>query len=142
MIDLSPETVVFLMFIGILGGLALGHPVAFIMGGLATIFAYLGWGPQGTYLFQGRAFDSTTNNILIAIPQFVLMASFLGKSGISDGLFRSMMHLFGPINGAMALRMAARLASMIASTFGYLPKYWRATPMRAPRRPSLWRNWT
>jgi len=86
MIDLSPETVVFLMFIGILGGLALGHPVAFIMGGLATIFAYLGWGPQGTYLFQGRAFDSTTNNILIAIPQFVLMASFLGKSGIGRAL--------------------------------------------------------
>ena len=116
MIDLSPETVVFLMFIGILGGLALGHPVAFIMGGLATIFAYLGWGPQGTYLFQGRAFDSTTNNILIAIPQFVLMASFLGKSGISDGLFRAMMHLFGPINGAIGLAVIVMCAIEAACT--------------------------
>lgn len=116
MIDLSPESVVFLMFIGILGGLALGHPVAFIMGGLATIFAYLGWGAHGTYLFQGRAFDSTTNNILIAIPQFILMASFLGKSGISDGLFRSMMHLFGPINGAIGLAVIVMCAIEAACT--------------------------
>jgi tripartite ATP-independent transporter DctM subunit len=116
MIDLSPETVVFLMFVGIMGGLALGHPVAFIMGGLATIFAYLGWGAQGTYLFQGRAFDSTTNNILIAIPQFILMASFLGKSGISDGLFRSMMHLFGPVNGAIGLAVIVMCAIEAACT--------------------------
>jgi tripartite ATP-independent transporter DctM subunit len=116
MIDMSPETVVFLMFIGVMAGLALGHPVAFIMGGLATIFAYLGWGPQGTYLFQGRAFDSTTNNILIAIPQFILMASFLGKSGISEGLFRSMMHLFGPINGAVGLAVIVMCAIEAACT--------------------------
>ena len=116
MIDFSPETVVFLMFLGIMGGLALGHPVAFIMGGLATIFAFLGWGPQGTYLFQGRAFDSTTNNILIAIPQFILMASFLGKSGISDGLFRSMMHLFGPVNGAIGLAVIVMCAIEAACT--------------------------
>jgi tripartite ATP-independent transporter DctM subunit len=116
MIDLTPETVVFLMFIGIMGGLALGHPVAFIMGGLATIFAYLGWGLHGTYLFQGRAFDSTTNNILIAIPQFVLMAAFLSKSGISEGLFRSMMHVFGPINGAIGLAVIVMCAIEAACT--------------------------
>jgi len=103
MIDMSPELVTILMFIGILVGLALGHPIAFILGGLGTIFALLAWGPEAWYMFLGRAFDSVTNNILIAIPNFILMAALLGRAGIAERLFRSMMYIFGPLNGAIAL---------------------------------------
>lgn len=113
---MSPEIVTILMFIGILVGLALGHPVAFVLGGLATIFAFLGWGPEGWYMFLGRTFDSTTNNILIAIPNFVLMATLLGKSGIANRLFRSIMYLFGPLNGAIALAVIAWCAIEAACT--------------------------
>jgi tripartite ATP-independent transporter DctM subunit len=31
------------------------------------------------------------------------MATFLGKSGVSERIFRSMMYIFGPMNGAIAL---------------------------------------
>lgn len=103
MIDISPELVTILMFIGILIGLALGHPIAFILGGLGTIFALLAWGPEAWYMFLGRSFDSVTNNILIAIPNFILMAALLGRAGIAERLFRSMMYIFGPLNGAIAL---------------------------------------
>jgi len=116
MIDLSPELATILMFVGILAGLALGTPVAFILGGLATIFGFIGWGPQAWYLFMGRTFDSCTNQILVAIPMFILMASFLGRSGISEGLFRSMMFLFGPINGAVALAVIIMCAIEAACT--------------------------
>jgi len=116
MIEMSPELATILMFIGILGGLALGHPIAFVLAGLATIFGFIGWGPQAWYMFMGRAFDSSTNNILIAIPMFILMASFLGKSGISEGLFYSMMHLFGPINGAIGLAVIVMCAIEAACT--------------------------
>jgi tripartite ATP-independent transporter DctM subunit len=116
MIDMSPELVTILMFLGILTGLALGHPVAFVLGGLATIFALLGWGPQGWYMFLGRTFDSTTNNILIAIPNFVLMATLLGKSGIANRLFRSIMYLLGPLNGAIALAVIVWCAIEAACT--------------------------
>ncbi len=116
MINMSPELVTLLMFIGILIGLALGHPVAFILGGLATIFALLGWGPEGWYMFMGRTFDSTTNNILIAIPNFVLMATLLGKSGIANRLFRSIMYLLGPLNGAIALAVIVWCAIEAACT--------------------------
>lgn len=116
MIDMSPELVTVLMFIGILTGIALGHPVAFILGGLATIFALLGWGPEGWYMFLGRTFDSTTNNILIAIPNFVLMATLLGKSGIAERLFRSIMYLLGPLNGAIALAVIVWCAIEAACT--------------------------
>jgi len=103
MIEIHPVLVVILMFAIILVGLALGHPVAFVLGGVATIFGFLGWGPEALYIFAGRAFDAATNHILIAIANFILMAAFLGKSGISERIFRSMMYLFGPMNGAIAL---------------------------------------
>jgi tripartite ATP-independent transporter DctM subunit len=116
MIQMSPELITILMFVGILAALALGHPVAFILGGLATIFGLLGWGPEALYMFLGRTFDSTTNNILIAIPNFILMASLLGKSGIADRLFRSIMYLLGPLNGAIALAVIVWCAIEAACT--------------------------
>jgi tripartite ATP-independent transporter DctM subunit len=103
MIELNPVLVVILMFSGIIVGLVLGHPIAFVLGGVATIFAFLGWGPDALYIFTGRIFDAATNHILIAIVNFILMATFLGKSGISERIFRSMMYVFGPMNGAIAL---------------------------------------
>jgi tripartite ATP-independent transporter DctM subunit len=103
MIEINPVLVVILMFSGILVGLVLGHPIAFVLGGVATIFAFLGWGPDALYIFTGRIFDAATNHILIAIVNFILMATFLGKSGISERIFRSMMYVFGPMNGAIAL---------------------------------------
>jgi len=103
MIDINPVLVVILMFSGIVVGLVLGHPIAFVLGGVATIFAFLGWGPDALYIFTGRIFDAATNHILIAIVNFILMATFLGKSGISERIFRSMMYVFGPMNGAIAL---------------------------------------
>jgi tripartite ATP-independent transporter DctM subunit len=116
MIEISPELVTILMFAGILTGLALGHPVAFILAGLATIFGLVGWGPEAWYMFLGRIFDSTTNNILIAIPNFVLMATLLGRSGIADRLFRSIMYLLGPLNGAIALAVIVWCAVEAACT--------------------------
>jgi len=103
MIDINPMLVVILMFGGIVVGLMLGHPIAFVLGGVATIFAFIGWGPDALYIFTGRIFDASTNHILIAIINFILMATFLGKSGISERIFRSMMYMFGPMNGAIAL---------------------------------------
>jgi len=103
MIEIHPVLVVILMFGGIVVGLMLGHPIAFVLGGVATIFAFVGWGPDALFIFTGRIFDASTNHILIAIINFILMATFLGKSGISERIFRSMMYMFGPMNGAITL---------------------------------------
>ena len=115
-IDMSPEFVTAAMFIVVIAGLFLGHPVALVLGGTAAIFALFGWGPSGWYLFLGRAFDSTTNNVLLAIPLFVLMAAFLSQSEISAGLFTGMMYLFGPVNGGIALAVIAMCAIEAACT--------------------------
>jgi len=116
MIEMSPEFVSIAMFAVILLGLSLGAPVFAVLGGTAAIFAYLGWGPEGWYLFLGRTFDSTTNNILMAIPLFILMAAFLSQSEISVGLFKGMMYLFGPMNGGIALAVIVMCAVEAACT--------------------------
>jgi len=103
MISIDPLLVTILMFAAIVVGLAMGHPIAFILGGVATIFGFLGWGPDSLYILTGQAFDAAGNHILIAIANFILMATFLGRSGLSERIFRSMMYLFGPMNGAIAL---------------------------------------
>lgn len=117
--NLSPEISALLMFIGLMVGLYFGQPVAFVMGGVAAIMSIIGWGPAGLYLFMNRSFDTITNNIMIAIPLFILMASFLEKSGIADELFESMMHVFGSLNGGIALAVVV-LSVIFAATTGVM----------------------
>ncbi|KKL13376.1 hypothetical protein LCGC14_2526360, partial [marine sediment metagenome] len=115
-IEIPPVLATTLMFGAILVGLSMGHPVAFVLAGVATLFGFLGWGTDALYIFTGRVFDASTNHILIAIANFILMASFLGKSGITDRIFRSMMYLFGPMNGAIALASIVWCALKAACT--------------------------
>ena len=116
MIELSPLLVVILMFAGIIIGLMMGHPIAFVLGGLAVIFGLLGWGPDVWHLLVSRTYDSVTNYLLIAIPLFIIMANFLEKSGIAEGLFRAMMYIFGPINGGVALAVVVLCVIFAACT--------------------------
>jgi len=116
MIEMSPELAVFLMFIMMIGGLLMGQPLAFVLGGVGAIVGYLGWGPGALYMIVTRTFSSLTNQILIAIPLFVLMAVFLDKSGIAENLFTSMMHLFGKINGGVALAVTVLSVIFAAAT--------------------------
>lgn len=116
MIDLSPEMAVFLMFSLMLVGLLTGHPLAFVLGGVGAIVGFLGWGPGALYMIVSRTFSTLTNETLIAIPLFVLMAVFLDKSGIAEGLFTSMMHLFGKLNGGVALAVTILSVIFAAAT--------------------------
>ena len=103
MLDLSPELVTILMFVGLLSGLLMGHSLAFVLGGLSVIFGFLGWGVGAFYMFVGRIYDIMDNYILVAIPLFIFMARFLDSSGVAGKLFDAMRFLFGPIRGGIAV---------------------------------------
>jgi tripartite ATP-independent transporter DctM subunit len=103
MIDISPELLTILMFSGLLVGLFMGHPLAFVLGGLAVIFGYLGWGPSIFYLFMNRIWGVMDNYVLLAIPLFVFMAQLLDSSGVAGGLFKAMRYLMGPMPGGIGL---------------------------------------
>src|SRR5690606_41479085 len=111
---MAPELIVLLMFLGLIGGLLLGHPVAFVLAGLAVIFGYLGMGPHIWPLFVNRTWAVATNHILIAIPLFIFMAAILERSGIAEGPFTALMHLIGALNGSIA-RAAVGLSAAVAA---------------------------
>lgn len=113
MIDLSPETLTILMFLGLLIGLFLGHPLAFVLGGLAVIFGLLGWGPAALGMFMNRIYGIMDDYILIAIPLFIFMAQILDQSGVAEKLFDSMRHLFGPVRGGIAVAVV-----VVSTLFG------------------------
>ncbi|MEM4407069.1 MAG: TRAP transporter large permease subunit [Candidatus Methanomethylicaceae archaeon] len=104
---MSPEAITLGMFGGLLVGLFTGHPLAFVLGGLAVIFGYVGWGPASFYMFVNRTYGVMDNYLLVAIPLFVFMAQLLDKSGVAEKLFDTMRYLFGPVRGGIALAVVA-----------------------------------
>jgi len=101
--DMSAEFVTIGMFAGLLIGLFMGHPLAFVLGGLAVIFGYLGWGTGAFYMFLNRTWGVMDSYILVAIPLFIFMAQLLDQSGVAEDLFDTMRYLFGPIRGGVAI---------------------------------------
>ena len=103
MIEMDPVIVTFLMFGGLIAGLLLGHPLAFVLGGLAVIFGYLSWGPLSFIIFGNRIIGLLDNFILVAVPMFILMANLLMQSGVAEGLFGSLRYLLGSLRGGLAM---------------------------------------
>ncbi|UCF85205.1 MAG: TRAP transporter large permease subunit [Desulfobacteraceae bacterium] len=110
---MSAEFITIGMFVGILIGLFLGHPLAFILGGLAVIFGYLGWGPSCFYMFLNQTWGIMDNYILVCIPLFIFMAQLLDQSGVAEDLFDTMRHLFGPLRGGIAVSVV-----VVSTLFG------------------------
>jgi tripartite ATP-independent transporter DctM subunit len=116
---MSQELFIAVMFGGVLLGLLAGHPVAFVLAGLAVLFGYMIMGDRIWPLFINRMWQTSTNQILIAIPLFVFMASILERSGIAEGLFRALMYAFGALRGAIALAVVV-LSTVFAAITGVM----------------------
>ena len=97
-----------LMFVGVVGVLMLGFPVAFSLAGTALIFGLVGWwlgvyDPSNYGSLAGRYFGLMTNEVLVAVPLFVFMGVMLERSGIAEQLLLTMGKLFGNMRGGLGL---------------------------------------
>ena len=111
---MSPEFITIGMFVGLLIGLFLGHPLAFVLGGLAVIFGYFGdWGTASFYMFLNRTWGIMDNYILVCIPLFIFMAQMLDQSGVAEDLFDTMRYVFGPVRGGVAVAVV-----VVSTLFG------------------------
>jgi tripartite ATP-independent transporter DctM subunit len=104
-------------------GLALmvGFPVAFILAGVALLFAGLGlltgtFDPVFLEAFPNRIFGIMTNVTLIAVPLFVFMGVMLERSKLADQLLQSLAAMMRGMAGGLGVAVVLVGAMMAAST--------------------------
>ncbi|PSL14665.1 tripartite ATP-independent transporter DctM subunit [Marinobacterium halophilum] len=106
------------MVVALLVGIFSGYPVAFLLGGLGILFAFIGDIPLpflGTV--SSRIFGGVMENwLLIAIPLFVFMGLMLERSGVARNLLLTLQRLFGNVRGGLAVSVALLGVVMAAST--------------------------
>jgi tripartite ATP-independent transporter DctM subunit len=106
------------MVVSLLVGIFSGYPVAFILGGLGIVFAFIGGVPLvflGTV--SSRIFGGVIENwLLIAVPLFVFMGLMLERSGVAKNLLLTLQRLFGNVRGGLAISVAILGVIMAAST--------------------------
>jgi len=109
------------MFFAFVLVVLMGFPVAFSIAGIAVIFAYFGWlvGEMDISLLGAlgqRVFGLISNQVLIAIPVFILMGAILEKSKVAETLLHTMGRLFGGVRGGLGLSVVCVGALLAAST--------------------------
>ncbi len=122
------EILAITMFASFIGLLFSGFPVAWVMGGVAVIFAALAmladsWfdafiGIDWNYvsIVVPRMWDVMTNWVLVALPMFVFMGLMLDRSGVAEDLMTNLARLFGKVRGGLAVTVTFVGLLLAAST--------------------------
>lgn len=110
-----------LMFVGVVGFLMIGFPVAFTLAGVSILFGLVGmmFGAFDVSNFgalAGRYIGFMTNEVLVAVPMFIFMGVILEKSKIAEQLLSTMGKLFGNIRGGLGISVVIVGAFLAAST--------------------------
>jgi len=111
-----------LMFVGALVFLAAGYPVAFSLGGVALVFAGIGFElgvfqPALLTAIPQRIFGIMNNFTLLAIPYFIFMGAVLERTGIAERLLETIGILLGRLRGGLALAVIL-VGALLAATTG------------------------
>ncbi len=110
-----------LMFGAAFALIFLGYPVAFALGGVAVVFAWIGvgggfFGFDYLTLFPERVFGVVSNQVLLAVPFFIFMGTVLERSRLAEDLLRTIGLLFGARRGGLALAVVFVGALLAAAT--------------------------
>ncbi|MFC1834979.1 TRAP transporter large permease subunit [Thermodesulfobacteriota bacterium] len=112
----SPEVLLFLLFAGLVIGLATGFPVAFVMLGSSLLVGFLGVGPGFYHMMILRIYETMHSYVLAAIILFVYMGIMLERSGAAERLFSAIHLSLGGVRGGLALAVVAVCTIMAAAT--------------------------
>jgi tripartite ATP-independent transporter DctM subunit len=110
-----------LMFLGVIGFLLIGFPVAFTLAGTSVLFAYLGlyfgvFDMSNLRALAGRYTGYMINEVLVAVPLFIFMGVMLERSNIAEQLLSTMGRLFGNLRGGLGISVILVGALLAAST--------------------------
>jgi len=125
------ELLAILMFVGFIGLVFTGFPVAWVLGGLAVLFTALGiivdadfgarvgvdW--SYTSIAVERTWNVMENWVMVALPMFVFMGLLLDRSGIAADLMHSFSRIFGRVRGGLAVTVAL-IGLLLGATTGII----------------------
>lgn len=109
------------MFLTAILALLAGYPVALTLGGVALIFGMIGVQLDLIPLpilrnLPSRILGSMENQILIAVPLFVLMGVILERSKVADDLLHTASRLLARVRGGLGYAVVIVGALLAAST--------------------------
>ena len=119
------ELLPILMFLTLGVLLFSGYPVAFILGGLALLFGFLGFFLGSFKLVQFFNFvpriwgQAAENLVLVAIPTFIFMGVMMERSGIAQDLLYCVQVLLKRVPGALALGVTI-MGTILAAMTGII----------------------
>lgn len=100
---MSIELITLLLFGALILFLALGLPLAFVLGGVGIVGCYFLWGSKGLFVAAAQAYGAMGKFTLLAIPLFIFMAMILERAGVADDLYTMMHRWMGPVRGGLAI---------------------------------------
>lgn len=119
---MSPEVLTILMFGTLMVSIALGHPLAITLAGVATFFGLIeyDWNVGILFdLFVNNAWGLQQNYVLVAIPLFIFMAQVLDRSKVSEGLFDALYIVLGGLRGGLGMAVIV-VSTVFAATTGII----------------------
>ncbi|QTA82124.1 C4-dicarboxylate TRAP transporter large permease protein [Desulfonema limicola] len=119
---MSVEFLTVAMFAALILAITLGHPLAYTLAAVATIFGLIdnGFNIPGLFdMFVNNSWGLMDNYVLVAIPLFILMAQLLDRSKVSDALFEALYVVLGSIKGGLGLAVVV-VCTVFAATTGII----------------------
>lgn len=119
---MSPEFLTVAMFGTLIFAITLGHPLAYTLAAVATLFGLIdnGWNVIALFdMFTNNAWGLMNNYVLVAIPLFILMAQLLDRSKVADELFETLFVVLGGLKGGLGLAVVV-VCTVFAATTGII----------------------
>ena len=98
MIDLTAAVVGFVLLVGLM---ALGLHVAFVMFAVSMLGAVFYLGTPAVLEYGTQYWGATNNFVLVAIPLFVLLGELLVRGGFTDRMYKSLSDWLNPLPGGL-----------------------------------------
>jgi tripartite ATP-independent transporter DctM subunit len=97
----------------------IGFPIAFTLVLLAVVFGYMGMEARVFRLMVSQTFGLMQEEVLAALPLFVLMGFFLERTGLMERLFRALQLAMGGLPGSLYL-VTLLVATVFATATGII----------------------
>ena len=117
---MTPEILTILMFVTLMGAIAMGHPLAITLAAVATLFGLIDNGgnvPALLDLYVNNTWGLFLNYTLVAVPLFIFMAQVLDRSKVSEALFDALYIVLGGLRGGLGMAVIV-VSTVFAATTG------------------------